>query len=115
MDKLEKQRLMKEWLDQPARLKPPQTRATRSKRAVKKADKSTVRSTSEQIKRGEEASQIYLILRELPECSGVMKKCSVCGVSGALRQQTLSTPDDETTKRIIRKRLTLSILSGLNY
>ena len=55
---------MKEWLDTPARLKPLQTRATRSKRAVKKADKSVVRSTSMKFRRGEQASQIWLALKE---------------------------------------------------
>ena len=64
MDKTEKQKLMRQWLETPARLKPLQTRATRSKRAVKKADRAVIRSTSEQIKRGEQASQIWLALKQ---------------------------------------------------
>lgn len=55
---------MKQWLETPARLKPLQTRATRSKRAVKKADKSVVRSASCRIQRGEDAAQIWLALKE---------------------------------------------------
>ena len=73
MTKEQKERLMREWLNTPASLRPKRSRVSRSKRAINKADKAVVRSTSVQIQRGEEAAQLYLHLKNSPDYADVME------------------------------------------